>query len=295
MNAAMKSGISSQDTHPRRSLPVLDSTIRFVDVGRGSPIVFLHGNPTSSYLWRNIIPHVADLGRCLAPDLIGFGESGKAGERALRFADHQRYLDAWFDALELRDVVLVLHDWGSALGFSWARRHPDRVRALAYMEALVQPRRWEDFPEARASIFRALRGEQGERLVREENFFVETVLPRSVLRPLEEAEMEAYRRPFRLAADRLPTLEFARELPIEGTPADVAREVEAYGQWLASSSLPKLFIAAEPGALLTGGARAFCRTWPRQTEVSVPGIHYLQEDSPQQIGAALRQFCLALA
>lgn len=289
----MHAAISALDPHPRRELPVLDTHIRFVDAGEGTPIVFLHGNPTSSYLWRNVIPHVADLGRCLAPDLVGFGGSGSAPDGGHRFADHQRYLDAWFDALELEDVVLVLHDWGSALGFSWARRNPGRCRALAYMEALVQPRLWEDFPEARAQIFRALRGEDGERLAREENFFVETVLPKSVLRPLQAAEMKAYRRPFVDMDARLRTLDLARELPIEGAPADVAAEVEAYGQWLAGSPLPKLFIAAEPGALLTGRAKAFCRTWPNQTEVTVPGIHYLQEDSPHGIGEALRAFCLA--
>jgi haloalkane dehalogenase len=186
--------------------------------------------------------------------------------------------------------VLVLHDWGSALGFRWARRNPGRVQGIAYMEALVQPRRWADFPNGRDQIFRALRSEQGERLVHEENFFVEKVLPKSVLRTLSDAEMETYRSPFREREARHPTLAWARELPIDGSPADVVAEVEAYGAWLARSTVPKLFINAEPGALLTGRARTFCRTWLNQTEITVQGIHYVQEDSPREIGLALRRF-----
>lgn len=287
----MNPHISATDFLPRQSVATLDSRMSHVDIGSGRPIVFLHGNPTSSYLWRNIIPHVWDLGRCLAPDLIGMGASGDAPDGQYRFRDHVRYLDAWFDALDLREkVVLVVHDWGSALGFHWARRHPERVEGIAYMEALVQPRRWEDFPAAREAIFRALRSERGEQLVRDENFFVETVLPKSVLRALSAEEMEAYRRPFASAARREPTLVWARQLPIDGGPADVVQEVEAYAAWLARSPLPKLFVNAEPGALTTGRARDFCRTWPQQREVTVPGIHYLQEDSPHEIGAALRRF-----
>jgi haloalkane dehalogenase len=266
----------------------------YVDVGAGDPIVFLHGNPTSSYLWRNIIPFVADRGRCLAPDLIGMGRSAPAQDGRYRFFDHARYLDAWFAALDLtRNVTLVLHDWGSALGFHWAARHPQRVRAIAYMEALVQPRLWSDFPAGRDQIFRALRSPRGEQMALEENFFVESVLPRSILRPLAPAEMEAYRAPFATPARRVPTLAFARDLPIEGEPADIVAAVERYGAWLAESPLPKLFINAEPGALLVGRARDFCRTWPNQREVTVRGIHYVQEDSPTDIGLALRDFVSA--
>ncbi|SFL18838.1 haloalkane dehalogenase [Lysobacter sp. cf310] len=282
--------IAAHDPHPRRELDVLGTTLRYVDSGAGDPIVFLHGNPTSSYLWRNVIPHVGDLGRCLAPDLVGMGGSGASADGGYRFADHARHLDVWFDALALERVVLVLHDWGSALGFDWARRHPERVQAIAYMEALVQPRRWEDFPDGRDRIFRALRSEDGERLVREHNFFVEQVLPRSVLRTLSEDEMDAYRAPFRAPEARDPTLVWARELPIEDSPADVAACVEANAQWLAWSPIPKLFVNAEPGALLTGRARRFCRSWLNQREVTVPGIHYLQEDAPDEIGRALRDF-----
>lgn len=283
--------LSTTDTLPRQQASVLDTHMSYVDVGHGDPIVFLHGNPTSSYLWRNIIPFVAGLGRCLAPDLIGMGRSGKSPTQAYRFADHARYLDAWFDALDLkRPVVLVLHDWGSALGFHWARRHPARVRAIAYMEAIVQPRVWEDFPDGRDAMFRALRSERGERMVLDENFFVETVLPKSIMRKLSDEEMTAYRAPFLEREARLPTLVWPRELPIAGEPADVVATVEDYGAWLASSMIPKLFISAEPGALLTGRAREFCRSWPNQREVSVQGIHYIQEDSPNEIGRALQDW-----
>lgn len=287
---------TAADPHPRRRLAVLDTEMSTVDVGHGAPIVFLHGNPTSSYLWRNIIPYVRDRGRCLAPDLVGMGQSGASPDRAYRFVDHARYLDAWFDALGLEEpVTLVLHDWGSALGFHWACRHPQRVKAIAYMEAIVQPRRWEDFPNGRDALFRALRSEQGEALVFGQNFFIETVLPKSILRPLETTEMEAYRAPFRERDARLPTLVWPRELPIDGTPADVVETVTRYGEWLSLSPLPKLLISAQPGAILTGRALEFCRTWPNQREVTVRGVHYLQEDSPTEIGLALRDFLRELA
>jgi haloalkane dehalogenase len=279
------------DAHPRRRVQILDSEMSYVDVGAGDPIVFLHGNPTSSYLWRNIIPFVAGQGRCLAPDLVGMGQSGRMPGGGYRFVDHARYLDAWFDALDLtRNIVLVLHDWGSALGFNRACRFPGQVQAIAYMEAIVQPRRWEDFPHGRDAMFRAMRSDKGEQMVLDENFFIETVLPKSIMRQLSDEEMEAYRAPFRDRASRLPTLVWPRELPIDGKPADVVAMVQGYGEWLASSPLPKLFIAAEPGALLTSRARAFCRTWPNQREVTVKGIHFIQEDSPTEIGQALRDF-----
>lgn len=291
-----ESQLSSTDNHPRKRIPVLDTEISYVDVGVGEPIVFLHGNPTSSYLWRNIIPFLARHGRCLAPDLVGMGQSGKSPKDAYRFLDQARYLDAWFEALGLTEnVVLVLHDWGSALGFYRAYRYPDQVLAIAYMEALVQPRKWEDFPHGRDAMFRALRSEKGEQMVLNDNFFVETVLPKSILRTLSDQEMEAYRTPFKNQAARLPTLIWPRELPIDGAPADVAELVECYAQWLSKSPIPKLLVSAEPGALLTGRALEFCRTWPNQLEVSVKGIHYIQEDSPIEIGTALQKFVLGLA
>lgn len=283
--------ISADHAPTRKTVKALDAELSYVDVGKGDPIVFLHGNPTSSYLWRNIIPHVAHLGRCLAPDLVGMGHSSHLANSDYRFVDHARYLDAWFDALGLhRNVTLVLHDWGSALGFHRAHRFPRHIQAIAYMEALVQPRLWQDFPNGREAIFRALRSAKGEQLAPDENFFIETVLPKSILRELSEDEMNAYRAPFRTPESRKPTLVWARELPIEGEPADVSEIVQAYADWLATSELPKLFVSAEPGALLTGRARDFCRTWPNQQEVTVKGVHYVQEDAPDEIGAALRDF-----
>jgi haloalkane dehalogenase len=283
--------ISAVDGHRRRRASLLDVEMSFVDEGQGDPIVFLHGNPTSSYLWRNVIPSLSDLGRCLAPDLVGMGKSGLSSKGAYRFVDHATYLDAWFDAVGVqRNVLLVLHDWGSALGFHWARRHPDRVQGIAYMEALVQPRVWSDFTNGRDAVFRALRSKKGESMVLDDNFFVETVLPKSILRALSEEEMDAYRAPFRTRDSRWPTLIWPRELPIEGEPADVVAVVARYAAWLSTTELPKLFISAEPGALLTGRAREFCRTWRNQQEASVRGIHYIQEDSPHEIASALRSF-----
>lgn len=275
----------------RGRVPVLDSEMSYVEMGEGDPIVFLHGNPTSAYLWRHIIPCVADLGRCLAPDLVGMGQSSGSPRRAYRFVDHVQYLDAWFDAVGVGSgVVLVLHDWGSALGFNWARRHPRRVQGMAYMESLVQPRAWSDFAHGRAAIFRALRSEKGEAMVLDDNVFVESVLPKSIMRTLTQEEMAAYRAPFHSRDSRWPTLVWARELPIDGEPADVTAAVDQYAMWLSTSDIPKLFISAEPGALLTGRAREFCRTWPNQQEVSVKGIHFIQEDSPIEIGTALERF-----
>ncbi|MCL8208584.1 MAG: haloalkane dehalogenase [Actinomycetia bacterium] len=287
--------ISAHDPHPRRVIPVLDSTLSFVDTGEGAPVVFLHGNPTWSYLWRNVIPHVAPLGRCLAPDLVGMGNSGPAAGGRYRLVDHRRYLDAWFEALALDDIILVVHDWGSALGFDWARRHPDRVRGIAYMEAIVRPLRWEEWPNASRGLFQAFRSPAGESLILERNLFVERVLPGSILRRLSDAEMEAYRRPFRRPGEaRRPTLTWPREIPVDGEPPDVVALVQAYADWLASTPLPKLFINGEPGAILVGPVREFCRTWPNQEEVTVPGVHFLQEDSPDAIGMAVARFVARL-
>ena len=283
--------ISAIDPHSRQRVRVAGTEMSYIEVGTGDPIVFLHGNPTSSYLWRNIIPHVSDLGRCLAPDLVGMGRSGPSPTGTYRFADHAACLDAWFEALGITsNVTLVLHDWGSALGFDRAARFPEQIRAIAYMEAIVQPRVWADFPDGRDQLFRALRSEKGEALVLDDNFFIETVLPKSILRRLGEAEMAAYREPFLMRETRRPTLEWPRQLPIDGEPADVVAIVERYGAWAAGSKVPKLFVNAEPGAVITVRARDFCRTWPNQVEVTVPGIHFVQEDSPDEIGQALRTF-----
>jgi haloalkane dehalogenase len=219
------------------------------------------------------------------------GQSGQSPTKAYRFVDHARYLDAWFEALDLtRNVTLVLHDWGSALGFYRAFRRPEQIKAIVYMEAILLPRRWTDWPNGRDAMFRAMRSEEGEHLVLDENFFIETVLPRSILRRLSEQEMSAYRAPFRERDARLPMLVWPRELPIEDEPADVVALVTQYGEWLAKSDLPKLFIAAEPGSILVGRALDFCRQWPNQREVKARGIHFIQEDAPVEIGEALEAF-----
>ena len=282
--------INSTDFHPRRRVAVLDTEMTYVDTGNGDPIVFLHGNPTSSYLWRNIIPYLSSLGRCLAPDLVGMGQSGKSPSRAYRFVDHVRYLDAWFDALNLKsNVTLVIHNWGAALGFHRVTRFPGQFQAIAYMEAVALPRRWEDFGEA-GGIFRGLRSAKGEQMVLDENFFVEGILPRSIFRKLSDQEMAAYRAPFLTREDRLPTLVWPRQIPIEGEPADVTAITESYGKAMSQSKLPKLLIVGDPGAIIKGRTLEFCRTWPNQTEVTVKGLHFLQEDSPHEIGKALQAF-----
>ena len=284
--------IPAADPYERRRVRVLDSEMAYVDTGRGEPIVFLHGNPTSSYLWRNIIPHVSERSRGLAPDLIGMGASGPAPGGAYRLADHVRYLDAWFDTLELtRNVTLVVHDWGSALGFDWAARHPERVKALAYMEAIVRPVTWAEWPSSARGIFQAMRSPAGEGIILDKNVFVERILPASVLRSFDEAEMSAYRRPWLEPGEtRRPMLTWPREIPIDGEPADVVAVVERYGRWLATSTVPKLFVNADPGSILVGAQREFCRTWPNQREVTVAGRHFVQEDSPDEIGHALARF-----
>ncbi len=287
-----QAAIPAADPYRRRLVTVLDSAIAHVDTGTGDPVVFLHGNPTSSYLWRNVVPHMASVARCLAPDLIGMGESGKATGGSYRFVDHARYLDAWFEALGLaQNVTLVVHDWGSALGFDWACRHPASVRGIAYMEAIVQPMTWQQWPPTARQIFQALRSPAGEDMVLQKNVFVERILPASVLRGLTEAEMAVYRRPYQEPGEsRRPTLTWPREIPIDGEPADVVSIVARYARWLASSDLPKLFINADPGVILTGAQRDFCRTWPNQREVTVKGSHFVQEDSPTEIGQAVAGF-----
>jgi haloalkane dehalogenase len=276
---------------PKKRAPVLGVEMAFVECGEGDPVVFLHGNPTSSYLWRNVIPHVEALGRCIAPDLVGMGDSSKlpgSGPGRYSFAAHRRHLDALLEQQGVaRDVVLVVHDWGSALGFDWARRHPDRVRGIAYMEAIVRPYRWSDMGE-HAAFLRSLRGPEGETLVLRDNAFVERFLPRLVLRELAEKEMDAYRRPFLEPGEsRRPTLDWPRQIPIDGEPAETASVVAAYSEWLAKSPIPKLLVVAEPGAAIAGPMLEHCRRWPKQTEVRVPGLHFLQEDSPDAIGSAL--------
>jgi haloalkane dehalogenase len=280
---------------PKKSVEVRGKRMSYVECGEGDPILFLHGNPTSSYLWRNVMPHLQDQGRCLAPDLIGMGDSEKLddpGPDSYRFVEHREYLDALLDALDVRSgVTLVGHDWGSALAFDWANRHREAVKGIAYTEALVQPLTWDDWPKAARAVFEGFRSPAGEAMVLEQNVFVEQVLPTSMLRDLSEEEMAAYRRPFATPGeDRRPTLTWPRQIPLEGEPADMVKIFEDYGAWLAQSDVPKLFLNAEPGAILRGRQREFCRGWPNQTEVTVKGIHFVQEDSPDEIGRAVAEW-----
>ena len=289
--------MNSMNSNPvaSKSIDVLDATMRYVDLGEGDPIIFLHGNPESSYVWRNVIPHVAGLGRVLAPDLIGFGQSSKSPTKSYKFKDHVKYLDAWFEHLDLtRDVTLVVHDWGSALGFHRTFRFPEQIKAIVHMESIVMVRRWSDFGPV-GEVMKAVRSPQGEAMVLDGNLFVEKMLPRTVIRTLTDEEMAVYRAPFVKREDRLPTLVFPREIPIEGEPADVCAAVEEYGTWLAQSDIPKLFIKADPGVIMTGRTLEFARTWSNQSEVTVKGLHMVPEDSPHEIGAAIAQFLGSLA
>jgi haloalkane dehalogenase len=287
--------ISAEERYTKKKASVLGYNMAYVDEGAGDPIVLLHGNPTSSYLWRNIIPHLSELGRCVAPDLIGMGDSDKlktSGPEAYTFVEHRRYLDALLAEIGVSEnITFVVHDWGSALGFDWIYRHPDRVKGVIYMEAILFHYDWSDWPDDARKIFQGFRSPAGEELVLDKNYFVELVLPASVVRKMTEAEMNVYRRPFaNPGEDRRPTLSWPRQIPIEGQPADVVEIVSAYGPWLAASIIPKLFINAEPGAILTGKAREFCRTWANQKEVTVKGSHFIQEDSPDEIGQAIADF-----
>jgi len=283
--------ISAVDPYERQRIAVLDSEMAYVETGSGDPIVFLHGNPTSSYLWRNVIPHLEGLGRCLAPDLIGMGQSGKNPAGSYRFADHSRYIDAFLEALEVKNAVLVVHDWGGALGFHWAARNPSKVRAIAYMETIVAPVTWQRWPERARGIFQGMRSEAGEEMVLEKNLFIEGIMPNSIIRDLSQDEHDNYRAPWLEPGEgRRPMLTWPRQIPIEGEPADVAEVVETYGAWLARSAVPKLFINADPGSVLLGEQRDFCRSWPNQTEVTVKGLHFIQEDSPREIGEAVAKF-----
>ena len=272
----------------------------WVESGMGDPIVLLHENPTSSYLWRNIIPYLKTLGRCIAPDLIGMGDPDKlndSGPGRYRFVEHRKYLEAFLNNIcATKEVTLVVHDWGSALGFDWANRHRDSVRSIIYMEAIVCPLDWNDWPKQSQSVFKGLRSRAGEELVLDKNTFVELILPNSIMRNLTAEEMAEYRRPFNSPGeDRRPTLSWPRELPIEEDPSDVVEIVLSYSEWLQHSNIPKLFINAEPGAILVGKQREFCRGWPKQDEITVPGIYFIQEDSPQEIGNAIANWLRILS
>ena len=280
---------------PKNTINVNGKRMAYAEIGSGNPIVFLHGNPTSSYLWRNIMPHVTTLGRCIAPDLIGMGDSEKLdnpGPNSYRFVEHRKYLDELLKKLEINsNITLVLHDWGSALGFDWANRNADSINGIVYMEAIVRPLSWADWNQEARPVFEGFRSPAGEVMALEKNIFVERVLPGSILRELKETEMVVYRRPFsKPGEDRRPTLTWPREIPIEGQPEDVTRIVSRYSKWLEKSKIPKLFINAEPGAILIGAQREFCRSWPNQKEVTVSGSHFIQEDSPNAIGEIIYEW-----
>src|SRR5689334_1301934 len=282
--------ISTEEISYRKYAPVLGTQMAYVDVGTGDPIVFLHGNPTPSYLWRDVIPHLLPYGRCLAPDYVGMGNSGAAPDGSYRLVDHRRYLDAWFETLGLnRNVILVLHDFGSVLGFDWARRHPERVKAIVYMEGIVRPfHSWDEWPDLTRPFFQAHRGEQGEEMILQQNLFIEYLLP---LRHIAPEALEVYRRYYRIPGpSRQPILSWTRELPIAGEPADVVAIVDAYAKWLSTSPIPKLFIDAEPAGFLIGAQREFCRAWPNQETVLIKGAHFLQEEAPHEVGQATARF-----
>lgn len=278
--------------HDKKFIEVNGKRMAYVEMGEGDPIVFQHGNPTSSYLWRNIMPALASKGRCIAVDLIGMGDSDKLDNPSpdsYRYVEHRDFLFQAWEQLDVRDnVTLVIHDWGSALGFDWACQHPDGVKGIAYMEGIPCPISWDDWPDTVKPIFQGFRSDAGEAMVLEKNIFVEKVLPGSVLRGLTDDEMTVYRRPFdNPGEDRRPTLTWPRQIPLDGEPADVHDVAARYGQWLSKTDVPKLFINAEPGAILVGPQREFCRKFRNQTEVTVAGSHFIQEDSPDEIAAAI--------
>lgn len=289
----------SEQPLSKKTVQVLDSHMSYHDRGEGAPVLFLHGNPTSSYLWRDVIPALEGRGRLIAPDLIGMGDSGKLpnpGPETYRFVTHRAYLAAFIDAVlgPHEKILLVIHDWGSALGFDWANHHRDRVRGIAYMEGIVRPvAGWEEWSPQATPIFQGFRSDKGESLILDRNMFVERVLPGSVLRKLGEAEMAEYRKPFLKPEDRWPTLTWPRQIPIAGEPADVVAIVAGYARWMAENDLPKLFVNADPGAILIGAVREFCRSWKNQREVTVAGSHFIQEDSGPAIGSAIAAWMTA--
>jgi haloalkane dehalogenase len=282
----------------KKLIEIRGHRMAYIDEGEGAPIVFQHGNPTSSYLWRNVMPACRGLGRVIACDLIGMGDSAKpnSGPNRYTYAEHRSFLFALWEELKLgNEIIFVIHDWGSALAFDWANQHRDRVQGIAFMEAIAIPLMWSDFPEFALDTFRCFRSPAGEDMVLRDNVFVERVLPGAVMRRLTDTEMDHYRKPFVNAGeDRRPTLTWPRQIPIEGEPADVVKIVSEYGQWLAHSQVPKLYFHTEPGWLDNGRQREFCRTWPNQTEVTVKGIHFVQEDSAAEVGAAIANFVRAL-
>ena len=277
----------------KSSVNIDGKKLAYIDVGEGTPIVMLHGNPTSSFLWRNIIPHLNDLGRVIVPDLIGHGDSDKLpvsmGPDRYTFENTFEYIDKLLNKLEINnDITLILHDWGSALGFYWAMKNPEKIKAICYMEAIVSPIDWSDWPDQARGIFKGFRSAKGEDLILKRNMFIEAVLPSSIIRKLTKDEMDEYRKPFLNENDRQVTLNWPRQIPIEGEPSHMFRLVTSYAEWISNDGdIPKLFINADPGSILIGNQREFCRGWKNQTEVTVNGLHFIQEDSPHEIGEAI--------
>lgn len=279
------------DPRKKKMAEALGSEMAYVEHGSGDPIVLLHGNPTSSYLWRDVIPELSGLGRCIAPDLIGMGDSARidSGPGAYRFETHANYIEAMFEVLGIDDAVtLVGHDWGGPLLFDWGRKNPEAVKAVAYMETIITPVTWDDWPESARRVFQGMRSDAGEEMVLEKNVFVERILPASVLEPLPDEVMDVYRKPYLHPGEsRRPTLTWPREIPIDGEPEDMVRVIEANEAWLSGKEVPKLFVNAEPGSIMGDRVRERVRSWPNQTEVTVPGVHFVQEDSGPEIGRAI--------
>ena len=282
--------ISDQEIE-KKTVKVLGKNMAYVEKGEGNPIIFQHGNPTSSYLWRNIIPHLENQGKCIAIDLIGMGDSDKLedeGDNTYSYHVHKKYFDACLKELGIKDdITFVIHDWGSALGFDWAYDNKNNVKGICYMEAIVKTISWEDWPEDGKSIFQGFRSEAGEDLILKKNLFIEGVLPGAIIRNLSDKEMDVYRKPFLKEIERRPTLDWPRQIPIDNKPEEVCNTVEDYSLWMSINEIPKLFINANPGSILKGKQREFCRKWKNQEEVTVKGSHFIQEDSPKDIGQAI--------
>jgi haloalkane dehalogenase len=291
--------LSETMSYEKKFASVKGKQIAYVEEGSGDPIVLLHGNPTSSFLWRNVIPELVESGRVIVPDLIGQGDSEKlpASEGPERYSLEvaYSYVDGLLESIGAnQNVTLVIHDWGTGVGFLWAMRHPAAVKGVAYMEGIVKPVSWSDWPESAVGIFKGFRSDKGEDLILNRNMFIEGVLPSSVIRPLSDTEMDAYRAPHLETDDRQPLLNWPRQIPIEGEPKDIVALVNEYGAFMAASEIPKLFINADPGSILVGAQREFCRSWPNQQEVTVKGLHFIQEDSPVEIGQAVANWLKAL-
>ncbi len=284
--------ISAAFPFQSKFVEVLGSKMHYVEEGAGDPVLFLHGNPTSSYLWRNVIPHVSPLARCIALDLIGMGKSDKP-DLEYRFVEHSRYVDGFIEALGLRNITFVIHDWGSALAFHYARRQEENVKGLAFMEAIVRTLTWDEWPDQARQMFQAFRTpEVGENMIINQNMFVEAVLPGAILRKLSDEEMNRYREPYADPASRKPTWRWPNEIPIEGEPADVVEIVQAYSEWFGTSDLPKLLLRAQPGAIMREPLVEWCRNNMRnlKTVEIGPGAHFVQEDQPHAIGEAIAEW-----